>query len=291
MGCGLSKDIFGGCSNLMCPNNVGSYFDASQNKRILEGLNVLVTGGNRGVGKELVRKFASEGANVIFNSSKFDSKAKDYSIEIATAYGVECIYTKCDIRFEKEIDAMCQLALEKFKRIDILINNAGRTCFGDVENLKLEDYNDCMAINLTAPLLFSQKLIPAMKQNKWGRIINFGSAVSQKPQPNILGYVAAKNGLNALTKVLAKEVGEFKITANCVIPGCVDTDMFNDGVRGFAASLGASPEMIKSQFLGVHIIKEAIQPTTLSSFCLYLCSEEGAALTGGLFPVDHGFTA
>jgi len=130
-----------------------------------------------------------------------------------------------------------------------------------------------------------------MKENKWGRIINFTSGTTQVTQPNLVAYIAAKNGVNSLTKVLAKEVGDFKITVNCIVPGCIDTDMFHDGVHGFAQNLGVPAEAIKNQVLGSHIIKECIQTKTLADFALYLCSEGAYGITGGLFPIDHGFTA
>lgn len=260
-------------------------------KKSLSGKNALITGGNRGVGKELVKQFAQNGCNIIFNSSKKNEDAEKYAQQISAEYNIICIYTPCNIANPDEIEAMCNLAKEKFKRIDILINNAGRACFGAVENLKLADYEECMAINMTAPFLFCQKLITEMKANKWGRIINFSSGTTVATQPNLGAYIAAKNSVNSLTKVLAKEVGDFKITVNCLVPGCIDTDMLNDGVKGFAASVGYPEEAILAQTLGSQIIKEKIQPSTLAAFSLYLCSDMAAGLTGGLFPVDHGFTA
>lgn len=259
-------------------------------QRTLAGRNALITGGNRGVGKELVKRFAQEGANIIFNSSSQNPKAEIYAKEISALYNVECIYVPCDISNEKEIDYMVEVAKKNFKKIDILINNAGRACFGDVENLPLQNFNDCIKVNLTAPFLFCQKILPMMKEQKWGRIINFTSGTTKVIQPNLSAYVAAKNGVNSLTKVLAKEVGEYKITVNCLVPGCIDTDMFNDGINGFAQSCGTTPDVIKTQVLGSHIFKDPVQPKTLADFSLYLCTESGAGLTGGLFPIDHGFT-
>jgi 3-hydroxybutyrate dehydrogenase len=259
-------------------------------KKTLSGKNVLVTGGNRGVGKEIVQRFAEEGANIIFNSSSPNPQAEEFAKEIETKYSVECIYVTCDIRSEEEIDKMIKLAINRLKRIDILINNAGRACFGDIETLKLEDFNDCIKINLTAPFLFCQKIVPMMKENKWGRIINFTSGTTQVIQPNLGGYIAAKNGVNSITKVLAKEVGSFGITVNCLVPGCIDTDMFNDGVKGFAQSLGVSPDDVKKNVLQNHIIKDPVEPKSLANMCLYLCSDIGYGITGALIPVDHGFT-
>ena len=186
--------------------------------KILSGKNALVTGGNRGVGKQIVRKFAQSGANVIFNSSSPNPAAEEFAKEIAKEFSVECHYVTCNIADEKEIDNMCNIAKEKFKRIDILVNNAGKAAFGAVDNIPLDDWNECIKINLTAPFLFCQKLIPGMKENKWGRVINTTSGTTQKVMPNLSAYICAKNGVNSLTKVLAKEVGDFGITVNCIVP-------------------------------------------------------------------------
>lgn len=137
------------------------------NNRWLTGKNALITGGNRGVGKAIVREFANQGANIIFNSSSLNKDAEDYAKEISTSYGVECIYVTCNIAKAEEIENMIKVAKEKLKRIDILVNNAGKAYFGSVEELKLEDINESLQINFTAPFLFAQKVIPMMKENKW----------------------------------------------------------------------------------------------------------------------------
>lgn len=261
------------------------------NRRQLTGRNALVTGGNRGIGKEIVRRLAEEGCNVIFNSSTQNNDAEQYAKDIMREYGVECIYTPCDIRKPEEIEAMVELAKKRFVRIDFLVNNAGKTCFGDTETLSLNDLNESIKINTTAPFLFCQKVLKMMRENKFGRIINFTTGTTIKMMPNLGGYIHAKMGVNSLTKVLAKEVADSGITVNCIIPGCVDTDMFNDGLKGYASSLGTTAEAIKGQVVGgSHLIKKVINPKLCSDFVVYLCSESGAGLTGGMFPIDHGFT-
>lgn len=279
MGCGGTKNL-----------DKNRYFQKTEDRRILAGKNVLVTGGNRGLGKEIVRLFAEVGANIIFNSSVQNEKAEQLAREIAETYGVECYYCPCDIRYEDQIDKMIQMASDKLKRIDILVNNAGKAYFGDVESLSLNDFNECVDINLTSVFLFCQKVLPMMKKNRWGRVINFTTGTTQIIQPNLSAYVAAKNGVNALTKVLAKEVGEYGITVNSLVPGPMDTDMFNGGIDGFATSLKMDREVIKKQVLSVQIIKEPVQPKDLAEMCLYLCSSSGQSQTGGLFRVDNGFT-
>lgn len=261
------------------------------NKQQLLNRNAIVTGGNRGIGKEIVRRFAEEGCNVIFNSSKKNEEAEEYAKDISREYGVLCIYIPCDITVPEEIEAMVQLAIKNLKRIDILVNNAGKAYFGDTETLSLKDFQDSIKVNLTSHFLFCQKVLKNMRENKYGRIINFTSGNTYKMMPNLGGYIHPKMGVNSLTKVLAKETADSGITVNCVVPGCVDTDMFNDGIKGYAASVSATEEKVKNQVIGSnHLIKKVINPKLCSDFCVYLCSESGAGLTGGMFPIDHGFT-
>lgn len=274
MGCVGSKDE-------------GSYF---QTNKILSGKNALITGGNRGLGKQIVLIFAEAGANIVFNSSSPNKEAEEFAQEVSRKYGILCYYTPCNIRNEKEIDRMVKFAQEKLERIDILINNAGKTCFGRVEDLTLDAYEECMEINLTAPFLFCQKIVPMMKKNKWGRIINFTSGTTTVIQPNLFAYIAAKNGVNSVTKVLAKEVGDYNITVNTLLPGPMDTDMFNNGISGFASSLGYDVNVVKKQVLSEQVIKEPVQPKSLAEVTLFLCSQSGAPLTGGIYAVDNGFT-
>lgn len=260
-------------------------------RKILSGRNTLITGGNRGVGADLVRRYAMEGSNIIFNSSTPSPNAEKYAKEISKEYGVECIYTKCDINHASEIQDMVNLGKEKLGNIDILLNNAGKAYFGDTENLNMDEWDESVRINLTAPILFSKFVIPMMKKNQWGRIINFSSGSTIKPEANLGGYLNAKAGVNTLTKVMARELGDFNINVNCLIPGCIDTDMFNDGIVGLASSLGISPEDLTKQVLaGNHVIKTLIKPRLLSDFCVYLCSESGDGLTGGFWPIDHGYS-
>ena len=271
-------------------NRKVSYFNKMADLKILKGKNALVTGGNRGLGKEIVTLFAECGANIIFNSSAPNPKAEQFAKEISTTYGVECYYIPCNIRIEKEIDLMIEFAKKKLKTIDILINNAGKACFGSVEDLSIEAYNECMEINLTAPFLFAQKVAPMMKENGWGRIVNYASGTTKIIQTNLSAYIAAKNGVNALTSILAKELGPYGVTCNVVVPGPMDTDMFNDGVNGFASSMGCTPDDIKRNIFGDQIIKEVVKPRSIAEITLFLCAGGAYSQTGGSYACDNGFT-
>jgi len=158
----------------------------------MNGKVVVITGGNRGIGKATVEKFAAEKATVVFNSSKYDEKAEKFSEEMKNAYSTEVLYIPCDVRIESEIDNMIKTTIEKFSRIDILVNNSGKAFMGKLIDTSLEDYEECIKINLTGPFLFMKKVVPLMQKNKWGRIINITSGTTVKIQPASSVYMAAK---------------------------------------------------------------------------------------------------
>jgi 3-oxoacyl-[acyl-carrier protein] reductase len=253
----------------------------------------IVTGGNRGCGKEIVFKLAASGVSVLFNSSSQCEKSVEMAKEVSKEFGVECFYMACNICNEKEIDKMVDFAKEKWGKVDILVNNAGKACQGNIDgegSYSVEDWDECMDINLKAPFLYIKKVLPMMKQHKYGRIINFTSGTTMAIQTSLSAYIAAKGALNGFTKAVAKEVGSFNITVNCLVPGCIDTDMFNDGVKQISSAYGMDNEEVKKQFLTKHCLEGAVSPKIIAQAVHMLCSELGGSITGSLINVDKGFS-
>lgn len=258
--------------------------------KVLKGKTALITGGNRGLGKEIVTLFAQQGANIVFNSSTQNPKADEFAKEISTRYGVPCYYVACDIRKEQEINNMVEFAREKFKNVDILINNAGKVYFGQVETLKVEDFNESMQTNFIAPMLFAKKCIPMMKEKKWGRIVNFTSGSTRKIMEGLCAYSAAKQGLECFSTTLAKEVGEFGITVNCISPGAMATDMYFNGIKGLGQMTNTEPDVIQQAILAPLCVKEVIDARKVAEHTLFLCSESARYQTGSTSMNDCGYT-
>ena len=188
--------------------------------------NVLITGGSRGIGAACVKMFANAGANVAFTFSKNNTAADKLKESLSQKIKVQSY--KIDLNSSENIIDMVNKIISDFGRIDILVNNAGIWKRGKVDEMSLEEWEFTIRINLTGTFLFTKAVIPSMKINNFGRIINISSTAGQRGEPFYSHYASSKGGMISFTKSLAAELGEYNITTNCVAPGWVITDMSED---------------------------------------------------------------
>jgi 3-oxoacyl-[acyl-carrier protein] reductase len=188
----------------------------------LSGKSVLITGGSRGIGAACVKLFAEAGAVVHFTyKTNVDAANK-----IAQSLGKKKIYFyKMDFSNEDNLERRIIELVNKIKKIDILVNNAGIWEYGEADKMSLRDWNKTMQANLTSMFLMTKHVIPIMKKNKFGRIINISSTAGQRGEAYHSHYAASKGAMISYTKSLAVELGENNITVNSVAPGWVITDM------------------------------------------------------------------
>ncbi|MDD1753560.1 MAG: 3-oxoacyl-ACP reductase FabG, partial [Methanotrichaceae archaeon] len=184
----------------------------------------LVTGAARGIGRAIAIDLAKEGANVIVNYRSRPDAAEEVVKEIEKA-GSKAISVRADVANEAEVQSMVNQAIEKFKGIDILVNNAALHRGGRIQKLPPEDWNLVINSVLRGAFNCCRYVVPLMVEKEWGRIINISSDAGLHGYPGDTAYGAAKAGLIGFTKSLAKEVAKKKITANVVIPGFLQTDM------------------------------------------------------------------
>lgn len=187
---------------------------------------VLITGGSRGIGAACVEMFAKRHANIAFTYRSDKAAAQALSKKIA-AYGNAWPY-QIDLESERDINEKIEKIINDFGRIDILVNNAGIWKYGASDAMSLEQWNETIRTNLTGTFLVTKAVIPIMKQNKFGRIINISSTAGQRGEAFHSHYAASKGAIISYTKSLAAELGKFNITTNCVAPGWVITDMSAD---------------------------------------------------------------
>ena len=188
--------------------------------------NVLITGGSRGIGAACVKMFANAGANVAFTFSKNNTAADKLKESLSQKIKVQSY--KIDLNSSENIIDMVNKIISDFGRIDILVNNAGIWKRGKVDEMSLEEWEFTIRINLTGTFLFTKAVIPSMKINNFGRIINISSTAGKRGEPFYSHYASSKGGMISFTKSLAAELGEYNITTNCVAPGWVITDMSED---------------------------------------------------------------
>lgn len=184
----------------------------------------LVTGASRGIGRAIALELAAAGAKVAVNYASSSGAAAAVVAEIE-ALGGEAIALQGDVSQEAEVDALVKAVMEKFGRIDVLVNNAGITRDTLLLRMKPEDWNAVINLNLSGVFLCTRAVSKIMLKQKSGRIINISSIVGEMGNPGQSNYAAAKAGVIGFTKSVAKELASRSITVNAVAPGFIETDM------------------------------------------------------------------
>jgi 3-oxoacyl-[acyl-carrier protein] reductase len=242
----------------------------------LQNKNVLITGGSRGIGKACVEIFLKASANVAFTfhsaknaadklvTDNESSKLKQYKLNLADAI---------------EIKNVIGYVLKDFGTIDILVNNAGIWKEAAIDQMTIDEWNETMNVNLTSTYLITKLLVPGMKKNNFGRIINIASTAGQRGEAFHSHYAASKGGMISLTKSLALELGKHNITVNCVAPGWVITDMTTDSLNDSAT--------YKKVLTDIPLNKIA-QPEEIAGPVLFLASHLASHITGEILNVNGG---
>ena len=233
---------------------------------------VLITGGTGGIGRALVRAFAAAGYAVAFTY-----KSNTDAAEMLTR---ECgaLAINADGRIESDVIAAVERTVNELGRIDVLVNNAAVSSFSLLTDLSLEAWNDTLAVNLTAPFLFSRAVIPNMLTRHEGSIINISSMWGLVGSSCEAHYSASKAGLIGLTKALAKELGPSGITVNAIAPGVIDTPM-NSHLD--AESLAALCEETPVGRLG--------RAEEIAAAAVFLASDSARFITGEVMNISGGF--
>jgi NAD(P)-dependent dehydrogenase (short-subunit alcohol dehydrogenase family) len=183
----------------------------------LEGKVVLVTGGGRGIGKGIARGMVAEGASVAIASRQ--SQTLEQTAAELSAGGASVLAVPADVADEAQVERLFAAVLERFGRLDVLVNNAGAFEGGPLEELSLADWSHVIAVNLTGPFLCTRAAFRIMKPQGGGRIINVSSISAQRVRPNSAPYSASKHGVWGLTQVTALEGRDHNIAASCLYPG------------------------------------------------------------------------
>jgi len=237
----------------------------------------VITGAGRGIGKEIAKSFAAEGAKIVINYVNNKATAEATHAEI-TAMGAEALIVQADVSKRADVKRMFSEAKAHFGRIDILVNNAGINKRGWFEEATDEDWDMIMNVNLKGPFICSQEVFPYMKEQKAGRIINISSVAGQYHGPKTVHYAVSKAGLNSLTKVVARYGAEHNILVNAVAPGIMWTEQTADEL----ASPGGQV------IVNMTLVKRPGQLSDVASTCLLLASDEQNYITGQVISVAGG---
>jgi len=227
----------------------------------------VVTGATRGIGYAIASRLLKDGVEVI---------ATGTSAEAEYPYGAS--YFQVDFLDDSSVDTFIEYL--KQKPIDILINNAGINKISEFEHIDSEDFDNIQKVNLKTPFLLCQAVIPHMKKNKWGRIVNISSIWGSISKEYRSAYSSSKFGLDGMTASLAAEVSSMGILANSVSPGFIDTDLTRQilGEKGIDEIQANIP------------IKRLGMPYEIASFVSWLASKENSYISGQNIMIDGGFT-
>jgi NAD(P)-dependent dehydrogenase (short-subunit alcohol dehydrogenase family) len=247
----------------------------------LDGRVAIVTGGAKGIGRHYSRELAAQGAQVMI-ADVVDGK--DVASEIAREYGVDVASAVTDVSVEAAVKAMVTRTIDRFGKIDILVNNAAlfavlhEEACTDIEGTL---WDEVMAVNLRGAFFMVKHVVPHMKAQQYGKIINIGSGTAYRGVPMLLHYVTSKGGIVAFTRALSRELGAYGIRVNTLAPGFTMSD----------SVVEQNPEHVRKaqpRALAGRAIARDEHPQDLLGALIFLASAESDFVTGQNIAVDGG---
>lgn len=244
---------------------------------MLNGKNVLLTGGSRGIGAAIAELLASYGANIAFTYMSSAQKANDLAAELSGKYSTKVIAFQSDASSYEASGKLVDDAIATFGTIDVLINNAGITRDNLMLRMTEEQWDEVIQTNLKSVFNLTKHALKPMLKNKKGSIINLGSVVGVFGNAGQANYAASKAGVIGFTKSIAKEVGSRGIRCNVIAPGYIETDMTD-----------TLPEDVKKSFMDAIPLKRLGQASEVAELCAFLGSDNSRYITGQVISICGG---
>jgi len=239
----------------------------------------LITGASRGIGRAIAIGMAKRGFDVAINDIERQKEALEEVAKEIETVGRRSLAVYADVSNKTDVEAMVQKTMDTFGRIDAVINNAGILIASDVEHLKEEHWDSVLDVNAKGTFLVIQAVLPHMKKQKYGRIVNIASIGGKHGAPEQAHYSASKAAVMGFTRVLAQEVGTFGITANCVCPGIILTDM---------GRVNLDDRIVREAWQEKTALRRIGDPEDVVGPVAFLASDDAAFVTGQSLNVDGG---
>lgn len=248
---------------------------------MLKNKNAIITGASRGLGATIAKEFIANGANVLLCARDENAlEAVKHELQLVAVCPEQCISTcVVDISIPEQVDHLISRAKETFSSIDILVNNAGiQGPIGFMEQLEWLRWRETIEIDLLGPAYLIYKILPIMKRQRAGKIINLSGGGATGPRANYSAYAVAKTGLVRLTETIAQETAAFGIDINAVAPGAMNSRMLEETLAAGETAVG------KTEYAKAMKQKESggTPPETAAKLCTYLASEKSNGISGRL---------
>lgn len=244
----------------------------------------IVTGAGNGIGKGIATTFVKQGAKVIIATiDEEEGKATEQGLNQLSPG--QAFFIQTDVVSEQSIKNMVQLTAERYGKIDILVNNAGITTFKSIEEATIEDWDELINIDLRGPFLCSKYVLPHMKKQGSGSIINISSnhAIATLPDTEI--YAAAKGGVNAMTRSMALSLGKYGIRVNAICPGFTNTPHYQQWLLE-----EDDPNLADQRVKDLHVTSRICEPEDIGKLAVYLASDDSQMMTGENLMIDGGLS-
>jgi len=251
----------------------------------LAGKSCVVTGAASGIGRAIASEFASAGARVVVADL-------DQGEGAAFANSIGGIFQRADVSSRDDCRTLVDRAVRANGGVDILVNNAGLQHVAPIEEFPEERWEYLIRVMLLGAFYLTKYAIPHMYERGWGRVINISSVHGLVASPYKSAYVAAKHGLNGLTKAIALEAAEKGVTVNAICPSYVRTPLVDKQIADQARVHGISEDaVIRDIMLAPAARKRLLEPSEVAAYVTFLCSDAAAGITGSLQVIDGGWTA
>ena len=248
----------------------------------------LVAASSHGLGRAVAEELAAEGASLIIcgrNTTDINKAAA----EITAQTGVEILAVQADVSLPEDVARLVDSGTARFDRIDILVTNAGGPPTGTFETLSREEWESAMRLTFFSAVELTRQVLPAMKERRWGRILNITSITVKQPVENLLLSNSLRAGLTGFARTLANEVATYGITVNNILPGYTRTERVEELAIQMAAKQGISAAEFKAKWEQEIPMRRLGEPREFAALATFLVSERASYITGTSFQVDGGW--
>ena len=249
----------------------------------LENKVALITGAGRGIGRAVAHKMAHEGAMVAL--ADIDAESAQSAAEELLKQGCEAVAIQTDITHETDVQTAVSHVMERFGRVDVLVNNAGKNFYYDATTMSEADWDNAMNVDVKGAWLCCKHVLPSMKAAKAGSIINIASVHARITAPGHFPYAAAKSALVGLTRNLALDYAPYNIRINAICPGWVRTGLVQDWF-----DQQADPKAAEDRVLSFQPLQRIGTPEEIANFVAFVASDEASFITGAELVIDGGMS-